>query len=463
MDVTTLPLAEFARQIAARAISPVDATRAYLDRIERLDPALHAWAEVWPEQAMQRAQASEHRIRSGMPAGLLEGVPLGLKDLVDVKGYATSAGSTARKNQQATVTATVARRLLDAGAILLGKTHLVEFAFGGWGTNQGMGTPRNPWDMNTARIPGGSSSGSGVAVAAGMAAGAVGTDTGGSVRIPASFCGITGLKTTPGLISRHGVVGLSHTLDTVGPMAASAEDAALMLQVMHGPDPLDPETLRIPAQDFLGSLHDSIEGLRFSVLAETLWRPRNPELAGRIDDTCALLEHLGCLRTRSPQPHLDLQADQTASGLIIAAEAYAYHGSLLADTRCPGDEAARSRILRGAGISSQDYLHAIETRLARMPAIHAIFGSLDFLVLPTTAISAPPTSEIREDDPTPSQLTRFVNYYGLSAIALPCGTDAGGMPLSVQLVAGPRQEAMLLRIGAALQRHTGYHRLRPSL
>ena len=236
-DLSTLPVHELSQGIAQRRFSPVDIVDACLARIAALEPQLNAFVTVYADDAKLAAEAADKAIRAGHGLGPLHGIPVALKDLVDLQGRVTTGGSAVWRDRISPRTATLAKKLIGAGMIVLGKTHTVEFAYGGWGTNQHMGTPRNPWDATTHRTPGGSSSGSGVAVAARMAPCAIGTDTGGSVRMPASWCGITGLKTTIGRISTHGVLPLSHTLDTPGPMTRSVEDCAILLQLLQGVTP----------------------------------------------------------------------------------------------------------------------------------------------------------------------------------------------------------------------------------
>ncbi len=243
-DPTSLSAHELAAEFAARRLSPVEAVEAHLTRIAKHDPKLHAWVEVYADEARAAAVQADQAIRSGHARSPLHGIPLAVKDIIDIEGHITTCGSATRRNRVVQQTATVVRRALDRGVIVLGKTHTVEFACGAWGTNQHMGTPWNPWDAEVARTPGGSSSGSGVAVAARMAPWALGTDTGGSVRQPAAWCGITGLKTTIGRISTHGIHPLSPTLDTPGTMARTVRDVALLYNVLQGADPLDPLTAR---------------------------------------------------------------------------------------------------------------------------------------------------------------------------------------------------------------------------
>src|SRR5215207_9311463 len=239
-------VAELSTAISGRKLSPVAVTEQYLDRIGKLDGKYKAFVAVYADDARQAAEAADKAIRSGHAVGPLHGVPIALKDLIDIEGRVTTGGTMVWRERVSPVTATLARRFFAQGMIVLGKTHTVEFAMGGWGTNQHMGTPWNPWDPDAHRTPGGSSSGSGVAVASGFAPWAIGTDTGGSVRLPASWCGLSGLKTTIGRVSTYGILPLAPSLDTPGPMARSVEDAALLYSVMQGPDPLDPRTLGAP-------------------------------------------------------------------------------------------------------------------------------------------------------------------------------------------------------------------------
>src|ERR1700693_989774 len=246
-DPSFLPAHRLAAEIAARRLSPVTVVEALLARIGAHDAKLHAFIDVYGDDARLAAEAADKAIRSGHAVGPLHGVPIAVKDLIGAEERVTTGGSMAWRDRSSPVTATLARRLIAQGMIVLGKTHTVEFAMGGWGTNQHLGTPWNPWDLGVPRTPGGSSSGSGVAVAARLAPWAIGTDTGGSVRLPASFCGLTGLKTTIGRVSTYGILPLSPTLDTPGPLARSVEDAALLFSIMQGADPLDPRTLPAPS------------------------------------------------------------------------------------------------------------------------------------------------------------------------------------------------------------------------
>jgi len=464
MDLTDNSLTWIAREIAAGRISPSSVVNDYLRRIEKLNSEMGAYVEVFGEAAIRAARASESKLHSGTPAGLLEGVPIAIKDLLDVEGSVTRCGSPMYENRPVAMgNATVVARLQAAGAVIIGKAHLVELAYGGWGANAGLGTPKNPWDMQVHRVPGGSSSGCAVAVACGFAAGAIGTDTGGSVRIPSAFCGLTGLKTTVGRVSRQGLSLLSGTLDTIGPMARTAQDAALLLQVMHGPDPADFLTTNAPAEDFLGTLDDPIAGVRFALIDPGSWGAIQPEVFNAVQHVCQVLGTLGCIRRDELVAPLDFSAGQQASGTIISREAFLNHGKTLMDASAGGDQAARARVLRGQKIDKAQYVLALHDRARHIAQFLPNFESLDILVLPTVGIAAPPLADIDEDDPAPSLFTRFVGYYGLCAIALPAGHTVDGFPLSVQLVAEGLQEGLLLRLAAAFQAVTEHHNRRPSV
>src|SRR5580700_380388 len=292
-DPALLPAHVMSDEIGAGRLSPVDLVDVLLARIRAQDQKLHAFVEVYADEARLAAEAADKAIRSGHGVGPLHGIPIALKDLIEIEGRVTTGGSQVWRDRRSTYTATIARRLIAAGMIVIGKTHTVEFAMGGWGTNQHLGTPWNPWDPTTARTPGGSSSGSGVAVASGFAPWAIGTDTGGSVRLPASWCGLSGLKTTIGRVSTYGILPLSPTLDTPGPMARSVEDAALLYQAMQGPDALDPRTRGITPSDPLPMLRRGVRGLRLARLPEAEREGVDGEVLAAYDAALESLARLG--------------------------------------------------------------------------------------------------------------------------------------------------------------------------
>ena len=306
-------------------------------------------------------KAQTRRSARGMRSGRCRGIPIALKDLIEIDGKVTTGGWEVWRDRRSRYTATLAQRLIAAELIVIGKTHTVEFAMGGWGTNQHRGTPWNPWDPTTARTPGGSSSGSGVAVAAGMAPWAIGTDTGGSVRLPASWCGLSGLKTTIGRVSTYGILPLSPTLDTPGPLARSVEDAALLYSVMQGPDPLDPHTRGIAPSDPFPTLRRGVRGLRLARMPEAERDGVDREVLAAYDTTLDSLARLGAeiVAVNLPCGFADYT---TLTARIIGAEGYSLIGDLIDDIDLPIDEAVRPRIAVGRGIFARDYLAALADR-----------------------------------------------------------------------------------------------------
>jgi aspartyl-tRNA(Asn)/glutamyl-tRNA(Gln) amidotransferase subunit A len=453
-DPSLLSASALAQAIAAKKLSPVDVVDALLGRIERLEPKLHAYVEVYGASARLAAEGAHKAIRSGHAVGPLHGVPVALKDLIELDGLITTGGSANWRQRRSVETATIARRMIAAGMIVLGKTHTVEFAYGGWGTNQHMGTPLNPWDMATARTPGGSSSGSGVAVAARMAPWAIGTDTGGSVRLPSSFCGLTGLKVTIGRISTHGILPLSQTLDTPGPMARSVEDAALLYNLLQGPDPLDLNTRGILPDDPLPTLKRGVRGLRLGRMPAAEREDVAADVLEAYDRSLDVLASLGAVIVDIALPFRF--ADCLAVQALVQAEAYFNAGHLAEDPTTQLDDAVRRRLLGGARVSAQDYL-AARKRLADLKQqMYGALDGVDALLTPTTETAALKLTEVNQDR-LPSRFTRPANLLEMCALALPNGATAGGLPLSLQIVCRGYEEAMALRIGQAYQQATDWH------
>jgi aspartyl-tRNA(Asn)/glutamyl-tRNA(Gln) amidotransferase subunit A len=391
-------------------------------------------------------------------------VPIALKDLCEVEGRVTTAGSAAWKTRKSGFTATIVERLLGAGMVPLGKTHMVEFAFGGWGTNPVCGAPWNPWDARTHRVPGGSSSGSGVAVAAGLAPAAIGSDTGGYVRIPASLTGITGLKTTYGLISLHGAIPLSTSLDTIGPMTRTAEDAAVLTALLAGPDRNDPNTLCAPSLDF-GDLSQppSAKGLRIAALsADQFPIPVHPDVIRVWIETIAALRSLGAKveETRIP---IDFNEVMLRNGRLIAAEAYALHRAYIEDPALPIGPAVRARVLGGKGITAADYIAARGDQRRASAEFAAWMRDWDAVLTPANPLPAIPVNQVEETQTPMATFTRAGNYLTACGLSLPAGFSKEGLPIGVQLLGAPFTEPMLIRIGRAFQAATGWHRRKPDL
>jgi aspartyl-tRNA(Asn)/glutamyl-tRNA(Gln) amidotransferase subunit A len=464
-DLPLSSLSELADLLARGEGSSRDIVEASLARIDALDGRLHAFIDVYRDDARKRADAADRERKEGGARGPLAGLPIALKDLLHIEGRPTTAGSKSWRGRIADHTATTVERLVAAGMIPLGKTHMVEFAFGGWGRNEPMGAPWNPWDMNTHRVAGGSSSGSAVAVAGGLAPAAIGSDTGGSIRIPAALCGLTGLKPTYGLVSLHGTVPLSATLDSVGPLAHTVEDVARLTAAIAGADPRDPATLAAPRVDFAQALEGApdIRGMRITALAPEQFPAYTvPDVVRGFQNAIAVLRNLGAIIESERLP-LDFDDAMVRNGRIIAAEAYRYHRAYIDDERLEIDPWVRKRVLGGKAVSAEEY----EDEIARHRRATAWFGEWmrgrDALLTPTLPITATPIGEVDESTTPLATWTRAANYLGACALSLPAGFSADGLPVGVQLTGAAFTEATLVRLGRAFQQATDWHRRRPDL
>ena len=459
------PVHYLAPRIARGELSPVDLVTAFLERIERLNGQLHAYVALYGEEALAAAEGARRSIMAGHALGPLHGIPLALKDLCEMEGRVTTAGARYFANRRSTVTATVVERLLAAGMIILGKTYMVEFALGGWGTNYEMGTPWNPWDPALHRVPGGSSSGSGVAVGGGLAALALGSDTGGSVRIPAAFCGLVGLKPTHGRVSNHGIFPLSALLDSVGPMGRSVLDVAWAFAAMNGPDPADRYTRHIPRVDPLPGLRKGVRGLRLGYLTEEAlnaeW-PMDSEVAAAYRAARERLEKLGA-RLEPCDPELSLKAVQGNASVLISTEAYGLHRAYLENEDLPFDPWVKKRIMPGKAVSGADYLAALQARQEVVERMDGFMAEYDAVLSPTVPILPSALAEVDESTMPISTYTRLANYAGLCALAMPAGLSAGGLPTSLQLMGRAYSEAQLLRIGWAFEQDQPHYLHTPPL
>ncbi|MEX2239997.1 MAG: amidase [Burkholderiales bacterium] len=453
IDLADLTLLEQAQLLRRAQCSSRDIVDAHLARIDRLDGKLHAFVEVYAAEARALADGADAARKARLPLGALHGLPIGLKDLCDIAGRIGTVGSKMWAARVAESTSATVERLLAAGMIPLGKLHMVEFAFGAWGTNQLMGTPWNPWDLARQRVPGGSSSGTGVAVAAGLAPAGIGSDTGGSVRIPSAFNGLVGLKTTFGRISLQGTALLSWTLDTIGPLARSVDDCMEILRVLADDGAPD-----LPAALAAGGL----EQVRIALPDRAQLPPfMHPAVLAAWTDAAQRLEKLGAqiVPVRLPEWYFEL-ARQV--GMIIASEAYDLHRAHIEDRGQAINDAVRERILGAAKLAPGEYAGMLRTMAERRRSFQAWLGDFDALLLPTVAVPALPLNEIEEQGPIPAFLTRAVNYLGLCSLAMPAGLHEG-LPLSVQIIGSPFAERTILEIGKAYQEDTGHHRLRPAL
>ena len=466
-DIHYLSIAETANRIWNDALSPVDVVQAYLDRIDQYDASYNAYQTVFREEALNAARQAEQDIRSGHYRGPLHGIPIGVKDLVYTKGGRTTAGSLVMADFVPDFDATIIEKLQAAGAIILGKTSVHEFAYGPTGVNPHYGTPRNPWGQD--RLPGGSSSGSGVALAAGLTAGAIGSDTGGSIRIPAALCGIVGIKATYGRVSRYGVVGLSWTLDHLGPMTRTVEDAGLMLNGLAGHDPQDPASADLPVPDFTAGLRDGVSGLRVGVLRDYFFRSLDPDVQLAVEEAVRVLEGQGAQIRDVTFP----LASQIAviNSPIIQSEAATYHLPKLRNNWEQLSTKLRARLLPGLAVTADIYLNAQRARALVVQQCLELMQDVDVLLAPTEPVGAP-----RIDDEfvtiqgrtegvvnTLTRLTRPFNLTGFPAISVPCGFTAEGLPVGLQLASRPWEEATLLRAAFAYEQATEWHTKRPAL
>jgi aspartyl-tRNA(Asn)/glutamyl-tRNA(Gln) amidotransferase subunit A len=461
------PMLELARLIKAKQVSPVEVVQAHLDRIAALDGKLRAFITVMEESARAAAKAAEAALASPERVGPLHGVPVGLKDLYSTKGVKTTGGSKILGDWTPPEDATVVSRLRDAGAIVVGKLNMHEFAYGPEGVNPHYGTAWNPWDSVTHRICGGSSSGSGAAVAAGLCPGALGSDTGGSIRIPASLCGISGIKPTYGRVSRAGVLPLAWSLDHVGPMCRSAADCALMLGAMAGYDPRDPTTSVLPVPDYMAALTGDIKSLRVGVLRKFFVESAGASQGQAMEQVVTTLGELGAKIQDVDLTTAELAA--AASTAVLAPEAYAYHERWLKERPAEYGADVRERLRVGAFISGPDYVNGQRARALIRNDVDTALHNLDVLIAPTTPIAATTVGagevEINgERQPVRPALIRFTrpfNATGHPAASVPCGFTAEGLPIGLQIIGRPFDEATVLRVADAYQRASDWHTRRP--
>jgi len=431
-------------------LSPVQVTEHYLDAISRLDPRLGAYQDIWSESALDMALAAERALSSGYNLGPFHGIPFALKDIFHVKGKVSTCGSAAMVDHVADQTSIVVSRLIEAGGIILGKTKTVECAFGGWGTNQKMGTPQNPWDMNTHRVPGGSSSGSAVAVASRMAVCGVGSDTGGSVRLPAAFCGLVGLKVTAGRLPLDGIMPLSQTLDTPGPIAQTVEDALIMFEAMDGQEGWKILQNLDQGTGTYAQLHRGVAGLRLGRITPEERKFCSSDILNAYDMALERLAALGAIieTFHNPIPYGELADD---NGLITAVEAYANHGSYYEDLNLPMDEDVRKRMLSGKTHLGHEYAKQIEKRKRRIAEFEMTTQGFDALLTPSVVDVAPAIDDADQNF-APGYFTRPFNYLEMCGLSIPIDLNKNGLPTSLQIIGRANDEAMVLRIGAALEK-----------
>jgi aspartyl-tRNA(Asn)/glutamyl-tRNA(Gln) amidotransferase subunit A len=448
------------QRIRAREISPVDLARDCLSRIDQLNPKLNAFITVLADSALADARRAEQEIQHGEYRGPLHGIPIGLKDILDTAGVPTTAASAQYKARMPTEDAEVVRRLRAAGAIILGKQNLHEFAYGGSSMISFYGEVHNPWD--TARIAGGSSSGSAASVAAGLGYAAIGTDTAGSVRLPAAYCGIVGLKPTYGRVSARGVVPLSWSYDHVGPITNSVHDAALMLPVLAGYDVGDPARVEAPAPDCLSHLDELPANLRIGVPRAFFFDELNAEVAAATEQAIQVFRELHA------EIREDVKLDISTDRKLSSFEAYAFHQPMVARSPDLYQPTTLTRIKSGERVSTADAERARGELQTIRHAIQKIFDEVDLLLTPTVPIPPPLIEELRlhPENLRPAELlmlrnTRPFNVWGIPAISLPCGFAKDGMPIGLQIAAAFWREDLLLQVAHAYEQATEWHKMTP--
>jgi aspartyl-tRNA(Asn)/glutamyl-tRNA(Gln) amidotransferase subunit A len=462
-----LSLTSVAKEIAQKRLSSREATQSCLDRIAKWQPLLNAFMAIEGEAALKAADAADAALAKGGSRGVLHGVPLAHKDMYYDAGRVVTCGSKIRRDFVAASTSTALQRLKDAGTLRLGSLQMAEFAYGPTGHNAHYGPVHNPWGID--HITGGSSSGSGSAVAARLTFAALGSDTGGSIRMPAHFCGVTGLKTTYGRISRAGAMPLSQSLDTVGPLARSAEDCALLLGLMAGADPRDPTAIAGPVPDYMAATGESIKGLSIGVPTAFYVDDLDPEVARIFDETVAALKREGAKIVEVELP--DQRQLTAACQLVLAVEAAAFHKRWLIERPQDYGPQVLMRLQNGLAVSGVPYLEAMRWRGPALAAHNAAVAGVDAVIAPVAPVAAPTIAESDvgnspDAESVIQRLTRFtrpINYLGLPSLAIPAGFTRGGLPVGMQLIGRSFEEAMLLRIGAAFQRASDFHEKLPHL
>jgi aspartyl-tRNA(Asn)/glutamyl-tRNA(Gln) amidotransferase subunit A len=462
-----MTLTALAKTIADKKVSSREATQSCLDRIAQWQPRLNAFMTIEQDEALAAASGADAALAKGTSRGALHGVPMAHKDMYYDAGKIVTCGSKIRRDFVAVTTSTALQRLKDAGMVRMGSLQMAEFAYGPTGHNSHYGPVHNPWNVD--HITGGSSSGSGAAVAARLTPAALGSDTGGSVRMPAHFCGVTGLKTTVGRVSRAGAMPLSQSLDTVGPLAQSAEDCALLLGLMAGADPEDPTALTVPVPDYMAATKGSMKGITIGVPSAFYVDDLDPEVARVLDETIATLKREGAAIVKVELP--DQRQLASASQLVLAVEAAAFHKRWMIERPQDYSPQVLMRLQNGLAVPAVSYLEAMRWRGPALSAHAAATSGVDAVIAPVSPLPAPTIAESDvgnspEADAVLPRITRFtrpVNYLGVPALSLPTGFTRSGLPVGMQLMGRSFDEATLLRIGAAFQRATDFHARVPKM
>lgn len=461
-------VATLAAQYRSGDLSPVQVTETALARIEQYNRSLHAFVRVTRERALAEARAAEGELRAGHDRGPLHGIPYAAKDIFDVKGVPTMAGTHLRATHTAAEDCAAVKALARAGMVLLGKTHTVQFALGPVGINTDLGTPHNPWTV-AHRAPGGSSSGSAVAVAAGLAVMALGSDTGGSVRIPAALCGIVGLKTTVGRVSRAGVYPLSSLLDSVGPLARTVEDAAWTYMALQGPDDADDTTHGMAPGDVVAGLRAGVRGLRLVVCESVVFDDAHAEVIQAVNAAADVLKALGAMVERRRVPEIEETGADADRLLLSPVEACHVNAQYLDRQFEALDPVVRTRMITGRQMPAPAYVAALRRMAERRRRVLGTLRDVDALLAPTVPIPAGLVAEMatleayQRSAPSYSRNTSLGNFLNLCAVSVPCGFSTEGLPIGLMVHAKPFQEDVALRVAYAYEHATDWHRRHPAL
>jgi aspartyl-tRNA(Asn)/glutamyl-tRNA(Gln) amidotransferase subunit A len=463
-DPALLSLTEAVAAIRSGKLRSLALVEACLARIERWQPRINAFIDLWAAEAKRAARKADAARKAGRKLGILHGVPLAHKDMYYRKGRISTCGSKIRADWKADRTATVLQRFDAAGALQLGTLNMAEFAFGPTGHNWHFGHARNAW--NIAHVTGGSSSGSATAVSARLCYGALGSDTGGSIRMPAMFCGLAGMKPTYGRVSRAGAMPLSYSLDTIGPLARTVADVALLMQVIAGPDPEDPTCITTPAPNYLTAMRRPIKGMRIGIPTSYFSDGWSPALAGAMESAYAQFRRLGAKVIAIDLP--DLAPANAFGTLITATEAAAGHANWMRTRPQDYSEQVRARISNGFAVGAVQYLEALRYRASAMREFARVFDHCDALIAPSfddvaPRIDATDVSAGLEMAPLLARFTKYsrpANFLGLPSLSVPCGFH-DGLPLGFQLMGRPFAEAPLIALGHAYQKSTDWHRATP--
>jgi aspartyl-tRNA(Asn)/glutamyl-tRNA(Gln) amidotransferase subunit A len=466
LDLANLSIARAARALRAKELSPLELTDAYLRRIELLNPRVNAYITVTAERAREDARRATEELAAGRARGPLHGIPIAHKDLYETAGIRTTGGGKFHAQHVPSADCTVARKLREAGTVLLGKLNTHEYAYGVTTDNPHYGATRNPW--NLAQIPGGSSGGSGAAIAAGLATATTGTDTGGSIRMPASLCGVVGLKPTYGRVSKQGVLPLSYAFDHAGPLTRTVEDAALVLNAIAGYDADDATSVRAPAEDYTAQLGAGVRGLRVGVPRAWFFERCDEEVAARVEAALADLRRLGADVREIELPGVGEGVGATFA--FVTAEAQEIHAEGLRSR--PEDFGADVRaLLQTPAPSGIALMTALRARDALMVTMRRALECVDVLATPATPIPAVPIGAdsvrvLGEDESVLAAMIRCTapfNATRLPALSLPCGFTRAGLPIGLQIAGRPFDEATVLRVGHAYEQATEWHLRAPAL